>query len=57
MEVVEIRIPLFVELLLLSIRLPVPITPPETINNWIPLLFVRVVPELFTVIAVVLILS
>ena len=49
--VVERVMPLAILLLLLSIRLPVPLTPPETVSSELPLalLFVRVVPPLFTV--------
>ena len=44
-----------IELLLFSTRLPVPIIPPETVSSELPLalLFVSVVPELFTVIKMV----
>ena len=55
--VVERVIPEAIALLLLSTRLPVPVTPPDTVSTALPLelLFVRVVPPLFTVRAVVLI--
>ena len=55
--VVERVIPETIALLLLSIRLPVPVMPPDTVSTELPLLllFVRVLPELFTVMAVVLI--
>jgi len=52
--VVESVMPLAVALLLLRIRLPVPVTPPDTVNNAVPAVFVKVVPPLFTVNAVVL---
>src|SRR5262249_52275238 len=48
-EVVDTVMPLAVALLLLSTRLPVPLTPPEIVSNLVPLLFVSVVPPLFTV--------
>jgi len=46
-------IPLPIELLLLRIRLPVPVTLPETVRSWVPLalLLVRVVPPLLTLTA------
>src|SRR5207248_1660112 len=49
--VVERVMPLAIALLLLRMRLPVPPTPPDNVNNEPPLalLFVRVVPPLFTV--------
>lgn len=53
--VVERVIPASVELLLFSMRLPVPVVPPDTVRSFVPLLLVRVVPPLFTVMAVVLI--
>ena len=54
-EVVESVRPEAIELLLFSTRLPVPIIPPETVSSELPLalLFVSVVPELFTVIKMV----
>ena len=42
-----------VELLLFNIKLPMPVTPLVTVSNWVPAVFVRVVPDLFTVMAVV----
>src|SRR5262245_54605195 len=58
-EVVDNVMPLAIALLLLSTRLPVPVTPPDTVSNALPLalLFVSVVPPLFTVSAVVLTVS
>ena len=56
-EAVTNLMPLFVALLLLITRLPVPMTPLVIKIVEVPLLFVRVVPELFTVIAVVSIVS
>ena len=58
-EVVERVIPAAIELLLLRMRLPVPLIPPETVKSALPLELelVRVVPPLFTVKAVVLIVS
>lgn len=47
MEVVLIVVP--VEPLSLSVKLPVPVVPPEIVS--VPKVFVIVVPELFTVIA------
>jgi len=52
--VVEIVIPFAVALLLLRTRLPVPLMPPDTVNNPVPAVFVNVVPLLFTVNALVL---
>ena len=56
-DVVEIVIPAAMELLLLRIRLPVPVVPPDTVKSELPLalLLVTVVPPLATVMAVVLI--
>ena len=56
-DTVEIVIPLAMLLLLLSTKLPVPVTPPETVNKLEPLalLFVNVVPLELTVIADVVI--
>jgi len=51
--VVEIVIPASVELLLLSMRLPVPLIPPDTVNIAPPELLVSVVPPELTVIALV----
>src|SRR5262249_57730191 len=50
-EVVDNVMPLAIELLLLSTKLPVPLTPPDTVSSDEPLalLFVSVVPPLFTV--------
>jgi len=48
-EAVDNVMPLAVALLLLSTRLPVPLTPPEMVSNLVPLLFVSVVPPLFAV--------
>src|SRR5262245_1147067 len=50
-EVVDNVMPLAIELLLLMTRLPVPVTPPDTVSTDKPLalLFVSVVPPLFTV--------
>src|SRR5262249_50793339 len=45
-EVVDTVMPLAVALLLLSTRLPVPLTPPEIVCIWVPLLSVPVVPPL-----------
>src|SRR5215470_14374228 len=58
-EVVDNVMPLAIALLLLSTRLPVPVTPPDTVSSALPLalLFVSVVPPLFTVSALVLIVS
>lgn len=56
-EVVERRIASAVALLLLSIKLPVPVVPPETVSILVPAVLVSVVLELFTVIAVVLIVK
>lgn len=58
-EVVDKRIPLLTELLLFKTRLPVPEIPPEIVRTLEPLalLFVIVVPALFTVKAVVLMVS
>lgn len=57
--VVERVMPLVIVLLLLSTNLPEPVMPPDTVSTLVPLelLFVRVVPSLFTVIAAVLIVS
>ena len=51
--VLEIVMPLAMALLLLMMRLPVPINPPETVNTFEPLalLLVSVVPLVLTVIA------
>ena len=54
-DVVDRVIPAAVALLLLRIRLPAPVTPPETVNSLVPRVLVRVVPPLLTVRAVVLI--
>ena len=50
-EVVETVMPFAMELLLLRIKSPVPLTPPEIVSNELPLLLllVNVVPEPFTV--------
>src|SRR5262249_28943246 len=50
-EVVDNVMPLAIELLLLMTRLPVPVTPPDPVSSDEPLalLFVSVVPPLFTV--------
>jgi hypothetical protein len=56
-EFVDNVMALAVALLLLSTRLPVPLTPPEIVSSLVPLLFVSVVPPLFTVSAVVLTVS
>ena len=45
-DVPERVIPLAVELLLFSIKLPVPVAPPEAVSIFVPLLLVRVVPPL-----------
>ena len=56
--VVDSVMPLAVVVLLLRVRLPVPVVPPETVKSTAPLLLlVSVVPPLFTVRAVVLIVS
>ena len=48
-DTVESVMPLAVALLLLSTRLPVPVTPPETVSNLVPLELVRVVPAALVV--------
>src|SRR5262249_6640960 len=56
-EFVDNVMALAVALLLLSTRLPVPSSPPQRSTDLVPLLFVSVVPPLFTVSAVVLTVS
>lgn len=55
--VVESVIPAAVELLLFSIKFPLPLTPPETVRSVVPLVLVNVVPELLTLKAVVLMVN
>lgn len=57
--VVEIVMPLVIELLLFRTKLPAPVIPPDMVSTLVPLglLFVRVVPEPFIVMALVLIVS
>ena len=56
-EVVVSVMPAAVALLLLRIKFPVPVTPPDTVKTEVPAVLVRVVPPLATVRAVVLIVS
>ncbi len=48
-EVVESVMPLVRLLLLFRVRLPVPVTPPETVSTFVPNALTKVVPEAFTV--------
>jgi len=52
-EVVESVMLLFVELLLLRVKLPVPVIPPVTVKELAPLSSVKVVPEELTAIALI----
>lgn len=56
-EVVESVMPLSVELLLFSTKLPEPVTPPDTVSSAVPEEFVKVVPLLLSVTAFVLIVK